>query len=128
MALGGRTPFQCRWRLQTALSTDREPWSEDDTTRLLELFHVHGPQWALLARLLKKRSDYELRKILVRQHRDVYQRWLRDHDVVARQARAPAAPSAPTLRRRGRGAAAGAAAVAPGASHPPADTVAGSAP
>ena len=82
--LGGRTPFQCRWRLGTALSPDRKDWTAADGQRLLELFREHGPQWAHLSRLLRARSDYELRKLFLREHKDEYSRWLREHDVAQR--------------------------------------------
>ena len=82
--LGGRSPFQCRWRLETALSPDRKDWSPDDSARLLELFREVGPQWALMAQQIRSRSDCELRKIFLREHRDAYTQWLRDHDVAQR--------------------------------------------
>ena len=82
--MGGRSPFQCRWRLETALSPDRKEWTPEDSQRLLALFRVHGPQWALLSRLIRSRSDYEIRKLFLRDYREEYTQWLRDHDVVLR--------------------------------------------
>ena len=98
--LGGRSPFQCRWRLETALSPDRKDWSPDDSARLLELFREVGPQWALMAQQIRSRSDYELRKIFLREHRDAYTQWLRDHDVAQRDRTAD--PLAPDRGRRVR--------------------------
>jgi len=119
-----RSPLQCRWRLETALSPDRKEWTQEDSTRLLELFQQHGPQWAQIARTMRIRSDYELRKIFLREYRPVYLQWLKEHDVVRREAEYPATnPGSAVRHKRGRASssppAAAAVATAPTEEGPP---------
>jgi hypothetical protein len=80
--------------METALSPGRKPWTTDDSVRLRELFREHGPQWALLARLLGHvRSDYELRKLFLSEHKGVYAQWAAEHDVPRRGRPRPPAPT-----------------------------------
>jgi hypothetical protein len=58
-----RTPRQCRERWKSCLSPGHvnAAWTQAEDRRLVELYKVHGPRWAVIAKSFPSRSDYNVK-------------------------------------------------------------------
>jgi hypothetical protein len=75
-AMEGRTPRQCRERWKSFLSPGHVngAWSTAEDRKLIELYRIHGPRWAFIARQFTGRSDYNVKN-----------RWKRFADIGTQQ-------------------------------------------
>jgi hypothetical protein len=57
--LGTRNSRQCRERWKNYLdpSLTKDPWSPQEDELLMDLYHTHGSQWALIAKSFHSRTD-----------------------------------------------------------------------
>jgi hypothetical protein len=58
-----RTARQCRERWRSCLSPGHvnAAWTQAEDRRLVELYKVHGPKWAVIAKSFAGRSDYNVK-------------------------------------------------------------------